>query len=266
LLLRPSFNTELSSGGLDGVLARQRALLLENGGTGILGLLETLGQEGVVLLGILLALLLLTALEGLQVALVLQALRSDQTLDLGGLEDGLLAVLVDLALDDVLTNIILLAEVEQLADLGGTLGTQAARLDGVGQTGNVLVTLLDNDQVQDGQLRRDNAAANGLALALTSLARAVARHAVVEQQADTRLSQNTLLHGETLLVVTTRDLEDVALELVTEIVTGDLSRDTLVVESAELAVIIDLDNLLAARRGVRDIELWETKTRHSGCA
>lgn len=37
-----------------------------------------------------------------------------------------------------------------------------------------------------------------------------------------RLERTTLLHGETLLVVTTGDLEDVTLELVAEGLSGDL--------------------------------------------
>jgi hypothetical protein len=39
----------------------------------------------------------------------------------------------DLTADDVLADIVLLAEVEELLDLGSALGTQAAGLDGVGQ-------------------------------------------------------------------------------------------------------------------------------------
>lgn len=41
---------------------------------------------------------------------------------------------------------------------------------------------------------------------------------------------HTLLHGEALLVMTTSDAEDVALELLTKEVTRNLVRDALVVE------------------------------------
>ena len=73
-------------------------------------------------------------------------------------------------------------------------------------------------------------------------ASSVARASVSEQQAHTVVAQDTLLHGESLLVVsssnathhskTVHDLpEDVTLELLTEAVTLDLLGDSLVHES-----------------------------------
>ena len=64
---------------------------------------------------------------------------------------------------------------EELANAGRALGTKSARLDCVGQAGDLVVALLDDDEVENRQLRADNAATNGFALALSSLARAVAR-------------------------------------------------------------------------------------------
>ena len=55
-----------------------------------------------------------------------------------------------------------------------------------------------------------------------------------------------LLHGESLLVVTPGDAEDVTLELVPESVGGDLSAHTLLVEGTDLVLIVDLNQLLAA--------------------
>jgi hypothetical protein len=60
--------------------------------------------------------------------------------------------------------------------------------------------LLDDDDGEDADVVADDAAADRLALALTVTARAVARVAVGEEQAGTLLEQDTLLHGETLLV------------------------------------------------------------------
>jgi hypothetical protein len=62
--------------------------------------------------------------------------------------------------------------------------------------------------------------------------------AVGEEEADTVRKENTLLHRETLLVVTTSDTEDVALPLIADRVGGDLLGDALVVEdTAERCVI-----------------------------
>ena len=47
--------------------------------------------------------------------------------------------------------------------------------------------------------------------------------AVGEEESDTGRVHDTLLHGETLLVVAASDLDDVALPLVTQAVGGDLS-------------------------------------------
>ena len=95
-------------------------------------------------------------------------------------------------------------------------------MNDVGKAGNVGITLLDDAEGKDGKVLADDAATDGLALALTSAAGAVARVAVGEEKTDTEGLHDTLLHGETLLVVSTSDAEDVALELITDRVTRDL--------------------------------------------
>ena len=91
--------------------------------------------------------------------------------------------------------------------LGESLGGQAL---------DVLLALLDDDEREDGDVVSDDATADRLALALTGTAGAVARVAVREQQAHTVGEEDTLLHGEALLVVAAGDAEDVALPLVTD--------------------------------------------------
>jgi hypothetical protein len=71
-----------------------------------------------------------------------------------------------------------------------------------------------------------------------------------EEELDTVGEKDTLLHGETLLVVSSGDLEDVALELVADGVTGDLLAHALLHEDTDAALIIDLDELLGAVGGV----------------
>lgn len=128
-------------------------------------------------------------------------------------------------------------------------------MDNVGKAGDVLITLLDDAESQDGKVHADNAATNGLPLALTSAAGAVAGVAVGEQESDTSRVHNTLLHGETLLVVTTGNPEDVALELVADAVARDFVTHAAVHEDTELALIVDFDQLLGAIVGVGDVEL-----------
>jgi hypothetical protein len=65
--------------------------------------------------------------------------RSDETLDLGGLEPRLLAFLDgERTLDDVLPHVVLLAQVEQLPNLAGPLRSQTPRDVHVGQSGDRL--------------------------------------------------------------------------------------------------------------------------------
>ena len=121
------------------------------------------------------------------------------------------------------TYIVFLGEAEELSDLGGALGTQALGVNDIGQAGDLLLALLDNGQSKDGQIHADDAAADGLSLALASSSGSVAGVAVGEEESDTGRVHDTLLHGETLLVVAASDLDDVALPLVTQAVGGDLS-------------------------------------------
>lgn len=78
----------------------------------------------------------------------------------------------------------MLGETEKAADLGGTLGTEALGLNGVGEAGNVFVTLLDDGESEDSQVLGDDAATDGLALALTGAAGTVAGVAFGEEELD----------------------------------------------------------------------------------
>jgi len=117
---------------------------------GFLGLLLTLGQDLGVLSGGLAVLLPGPPLEGGAVALPLQHGGSHQALDLGRLEGGGLALLGrKRPLDDVLPDVISLAQVEELADVRGPLGSQPPGDGVVGQSGDLGVALLDDGQGQD---------------------------------------------------------------------------------------------------------------------
>lgn len=120
------------------------------------------------------------------------------------------------------TYIVLLGEAKELADLGGALGAEALGVDDVGKAGDVLLALLDDGHSKDGQIHADDAATDGLALALAGAAGSVAGVAVGQEESDTGRVHDTLLHRETLLVVAAGDAEDVALPLVAEGLSGDL--------------------------------------------
>jgi hypothetical protein len=56
--------------------------------------------------------------------------------------------------------------------------------------------------------------------------------AIGKEETDAVGDEDTLLHGEALLVIATRDAEDIALEFLADGFSGDLLRESLVVEDA----------------------------------
>ena len=67
--------------------------------------------------------------------------------------------------------------------------------------------------------------------------RSVAGLALAEEESDTLVGQNTLLHGESLLVVSSGDSHDVTLELVSESFSVDLLTHPLLVKGPHLEII-----------------------------
>jgi hypothetical protein len=131
-----------------------------------------------------------TALDGNALALALEALGSNQTLDLGGLGVVLLALLGDGTADDELADVVLLVETEEATDLGGTLGAETLGDNGVGETRELTLALLDDAQGENGKVQTGDGTADGLALALTSAAGTVAAVAVGEEQTGTGGEEN----------------------------------------------------------------------------
>ena len=103
--------------------------------------------------------------------------------------------------DDGYTYIVILAEAEEAADLGGTLGSEALGVDGVGEAGDLSLALLDDGESEDRQIGANDGTTNGLALALTGSAGAVAGVSVVEEKADTGRMKDALPVQRPMLAV-----------------------------------------------------------------
>jgi len=255
----------LSRGGisLDGLLNRSTGLAR---GDGLAGLLSVLGEQLAVLSLILLGLDSLLLLEGVEATAALLTLGGHETLDvrrlgcalLGSLGLALLCLLLldDAATDDVLAGVVLLVEVEHLADLVGTLGSEALGLEVIRDSVDLGLAALDDDQIEDGNIGSDDAAADGLAttLAIETLGN-VATRVLVQEKAHTLLLEHTLHHGEALLVRATLDLDDVAGELGANAVKCNLGAHTEIVEAASTDLLLNVDGLLASRGRIREIEL-----------
>lgn len=75
-----------------------------------------------------------------------------------------------------------------------------------------VLTLPDNDQVQNTKVGIDDAAPDRLAFTLTSTARAVAGVTLAEEETHTTMGQHTLLHGEALFVIASADAHNITLQ------------------------------------------------------
>jgi hypothetical protein len=185
-------------------------------------------------------------LVGLVDSLSSESSISDQSLDLGGLISDGLAFLFDLSSDDESSDIIILGQSEKFSDSGGSLGSESLGLLGVSKTSNGLFTDLDDGEGNDGKIGSNDASSNGLSLSFTSSSGSVALVASLHEESDSTLDKDTLLHGETILIVTTSNFEDVSLEFITKVFTVDFLSHSSTVEGRKLLFIVDSNRLLTA--------------------
>lgn len=123
------------------------------------------------------------------------------------------------------------------------------------QAWQLLLSLLHNAERQHRQIHSHDAPSHTFPLPLSRPPGAITAVPVGKQQPDTSRVHDTLLHRKPLLVVSTGDLEDVALELRAHAVGGDFVAHAVVHEDTELPLVFDLDEFLGAIGRVGDVEL-----------
>jgi len=134
-------------------------------------------QHGLELDLLLLLLVQSAALEGVQVTAALETDGSNETLDLWRFGIRLSTLLLrtrNLPSYNVLPHIILLAQIEELPDLRSPLGAQSLRQHIIRQPRDIVITLLDDYNREDGDVWSNDASTDGFALTFTSAASAVA--------------------------------------------------------------------------------------------
>lgn len=193
----------------------------------------------------------------------------DHALHLGGLVEGLVTVLAgDLVAflvlllvgpaHNVLGDIVLLVESVELLDsvsslLSETVGALlAGDLDGLVLVlaFDLLLSLNNNAEGDDGKIGAGDAATDRLSLALTSTAGSVSSATLFEKDSGSSLDENSLLHGESLFVVSSGDSEDVALELFAHDLSVDFLAHALVKEGTNVFLLFNLDYTVTASTGV----------------
>jgi hypothetical protein len=80
-----------------------------------------------------------------------ESLLSDQPLDLGGPVEGLVALL-DLALDNVLPDVVLFAEGKGLSDVVSSLRSESLGYVDVGESFDLLLSLLLDGELDDSEV------------------------------------------------------------------------------------------------------------------
>lgn len=94
--------------------------------------------------------------------------------------------------NNVFSNIVFLCQVEELANLASSLGTEAFGVSHVGEAWEFTVTLLDDHKRENGEIRTDDAATDGFTFALAIASRTVARMALGKEKTNTCRMKNTL--------------------------------------------------------------------------
>lgn len=188
-------------------------------------------------------------LDSLVDSLSSKSLLGDESLDLWSLVEDLIILALNLlgdgSSDDVLSNIILsLSEDESLSDVLGSLWSESSWSVGVGKSSDLSLTLDEDLEGDNGKIRSADASSGGLSLSFTRSSWSVESGSLLHEDLDSAVDQDTLLHGETLLVVSTGDSEGVSLELGTENLSVDIGAHSSVVEVTIDFVIIDFLNEL----------------------
>jgi hypothetical protein len=115
-------------------------------------------------------------------------------LNFGGLGVGLLLGILGLNFtsDNKFSHIILLRQVEELANLARSLGAKTFGVSDVSDARNFGIALFDDNNGKDSKIRTDDAAADRLAFAFSCTAGAVAGVAFREKKTDTGGMEDTL--------------------------------------------------------------------------
>jgi hypothetical protein len=118
-----------------------------------------------------------------------------QSLNLGSLGVWLLLRIFGLNFppNDKFPNIVLLCQVEEFANLAGSLGSKTFGVSDIGDTRDIIVALLDNNDRKDRKIRSDNTTTDRLAFTFAGATGTVARMALGKEKTHTCGMEDTLL-------------------------------------------------------------------------
>jgi len=187
----------------------------------------------------------------------------DESLDLWGFRSGfsVLFVSFQFSSDNERSDIVFLFEVEELSDFVSSFWSQSSVNNGVGQTGDVVITFSDDAGGDDGQIVVNDATSNGFSFSFSGSFAGVSRLAFFHEKSNSMSDEDTLFHGETLFVFTTGDSKDVAFEFIAQWISGNFVGDSLFVEVFHFVFIINFEGFLLASARVSDVDFHNGSSR-----
>jgi len=154
-------------------------------------------------------------------------------------------LLLNLSHDDVLSNIILLSKSERLSNVANSLWSESSWSLRISESWNLTLTFNQNFEEDSSKIWSTNATSNWLSLSLTSSSWSVKSGSLSHQNSDSTVDKNTLLHGESLFIISTGDSQSVTLELWSQNDSVNIGTHSSVTEvTVDLVIINFLLNLL----------------------
>ncbi len=131
----------------------------------------------------------------------------------------------------------------EFADAAGSLGAKTSVLGLVSESWNLLLALLDEGEGKGLDVRTNDAAADGSSLPLSFTLGPVSGGAGGEEQLNSVIAEDSLLHGKAVLVEAAVDPEDVSLELFSEGIGLNFLAHAFLEKDAAPVVIVDVEGL-----------------------
>jgi len=140
-------------------------------------------------------------------------------------------------------DIISFLKVEVRHDVVSSLLGESVWLVAIGKSSNILLTSLDDTEGDDRKIWSTDASTDRLSFSLSSSSWLVKSTTSLEKNAGSSVDKNTLLHGESIFVVSSSDFEKVALEIWTHFLSIDLLSHSFVKERTNMLFIINFNFL-----------------------
>jgi len=119
-----------------------------------------------------------------------------------------------------------------------------------------------SDQVENTEIGIHNATPNRFVLSLSSPPWSIAAMPLTQQQEDTAMGQDTLIHGEALFVIATTDSDHITLPFFTQSISSNFCGHTLLIKGTKFAFIVHFNEFLAASSWERDVQLHPEAAYH----